>query len=88
MKGTFSQYTNKISTSNLFNAFHKISRNQGANLDAKNICLRIQCIKCEGYGHIEAKCANTWSDEESEACNEGENLCNELVALVNLFVKG
>ena len=34
---------------NLFNASHEISRNQGANLGAKNIYIRIQCIKCGGY---------------------------------------
>ena len=41
-------------------------------------------MKCEGYGHIQAKYANTWSDDEFEACNEGEDLCNELVAPINL----
>ena len=82
MKGTFPQYTNMISTPNLFNASLKISRNEGANLDAKNRYLRIQCMKCEGYGHIQAERANTWSDDESEACNEGEGICNESLALI------
>ena len=48
------------------------------------IYIRIQCMKCKGYGHIHAKCANTWSDDESEECNEGEDLCNESLAPVNL----
>ena len=74
MKGTFPLYTNMIFDSNHFNASHKISINQGANFDAKNIYLRIQCMKCEGYGYIQAKCANTWSDEESKACNGGVDL--------------
>ena len=43
-------------------------------------------MKCKGYGHIQAKCANTWSDDESEACNEGENIYNELVAPVSLSI--
>ena len=77
MKGTFPQYKNMISAPNLFNASHKISRNQEANLSTKNIYLRIQSIKCEWYGHIQAKCANTWSDDESKACNEGEDIYNE-----------
>ena len=59
MKGTFPQYTNMIFTFNLFNASHEISINQGANLGVKNVYLRIQCLKCGGYGHIQAECANT-----------------------------
>ena len=77
MKGTFPQYKNMISAPNLFNASHKISRNQGANLNAKNKYLRIQCMKCEGYGQIQAECANTWSDDEYKECNKGDDLCNE-----------
>ena len=38
-----------ISTPNLFNALHKISRNQGANINANNRNLQIQCKKCERY---------------------------------------
>ena len=43
-------------------------------------------MKCEGYGRILAECANTWSDDEYKACNKGEDLCNDLVAQVNLSV--
>ena len=75
-----------ISNPNLFNASHEISKNQGANLGAKNIYLRIQCMKCGGYGHIQAECANTWSDDESKACNEGDDLCHESMIPVNLFL--
>ena len=76
-----------IFASNLFNASHKISRNYGANLRPKNRDLRIQCMKCEGYGHIKTECANTWSNDEFEACNEGEDIFNESVApLVSLFI--
>ena len=39
---------NMISTPNLFNA-HKISRNEGDNLDVNNRNLQIQCKKCERY---------------------------------------
>ena len=35
-------------------------------------------------GHIQAECANTWSNDESEACNEGEDLCNESLVPANL----
>ena len=87
MKGTFPQFTNMISAPNIFNASHKIRKKfRGANLDAKNIYLRIRCMTCEGYEHIQAECANTWSDDESEECNEGEGLCNESVELVNLSI--
>ena len=41
-------------------------------------------MKCEGYGHIQVECSNTWSDDEYEACNEGEDICNELVAPISL----
>ena len=41
-------------------------------------------MKCEGYGHIQAECANTWSDDKFEACNEEEDICNESMALVSL----
>ena len=41
-------------------------------------------MKYERYGHIFAECANTWSDDESKACNEGGNIYNESVALVIL----
>ena len=41
-------------------------------------------MKCEGYGHIQVECANTWSGNESKACNQGNYLCNESVTLVNL----
>ena len=41
-------------------------------------------MKCGGYGHIQAECANTWSDDEAKACNEGEDICHELVVPVNL----
>ena len=34
-------------------------------------------MKCGGYGHIQVECANTWSDNEFEASNEGENICHE-----------
>ena len=81
MKCTFPQYKYMIYAPNFFNASH---RNQEGNLDVKNKYLRIRCMKCEGYGHIQGVKANTWSDDESEECNEGEDLCNELVALVNL----
>ena len=77
-------HINMIYVPNLFNASHKISINRRANLDAKNEYLRIQCMKCGGYGHIQAECANTWSDDESKACNEGDDICNELVAPINL----
>ena len=40
-------------------------------------------MKCEESGHIQADCANTWSDDESEACNEGEDICHESVALIS-----
>ena len=66
-----------ISAPNLFNDFHEIIRNQGANLGVKNKYRRIQCMKCGGYGHIQVECANTWSDDEAEACNEGEDICHE-----------
>ena len=46
--------------------------------------LRIQCLKCEKYEQIQAECANTWSDDEFEACNEGDDIFNELVAPVSL----
>ena len=73
-----------ISAPNLFNASNKISKNHGVNLDAKNIYLRIQCMKCERYGHIQAKCAHTWSDDESKTCNEGGNIYNESMATISL----
>ena len=38
-------------------------------------------MKCEGYRHIQAGCANTWSDDEYETWNEGENIYNESLAL-------
>ena len=41
-------------------------------------------MKYGGYGHIKAKCANTWSDDKSEACNEREGICNKSMALVSL----
>ena len=41
-------------------------------------------MKCEGYGHIQAEYANTWCDDDFEACNEGENIYNESVAPVSL----
>ena len=41
-------------------------------------------MKCEGSRHIQDEYANTGSDDESEECNEGENLCNESVAPVNI----
>ena len=82
MKGTFPQYTNMISAPNLFNAPYEINKNQGANLGAKNIYIRIQCMKCGGHGHIQVECANTWSDDESGACNEGEDICHESVVTV------
>ena len=65
MKGSFPQYTNMIYAPNLFNASHKINKNYGASFYANNIFLRIQYMKCEGYGHIQVECANTWSDDES-----------------------
>ena len=68
---------NMIFAPNPFIASHMISRNQGANLDVKNKYLRIQCMKCEEYEHIQAECANTWGDYESEACNKGEDIFNE-----------
>ena len=43
-------------------------------------------MKCGGYGHIQVECANTWSDDEFEACNEREDICHESVVLVNLSV--
>ena len=43
-------------------------------------------MKWEGYGQIQAECANTWSDDEYKACNKGEDLCNESVVQVNLSV--
>ena len=43
-------------------------------------------MKCERYGHIQAEYANTWSDDEFEACNEGEDVCNESVAPVSLSI--
>ena len=43
-------------------------------------------MKCGGYGHIQAECTNTWSDDESEACNEGEDICHESVVSINLPV--
>ena len=44
-------------------------------------------MKCEGYGHIQAECANIWIDDESKACNEREDIYNRLVALVNLSIE-
>ena len=34
-------------------------------------------MKCGGFGHIQAECANTWSDDKCEACNEGVDICHE-----------
>ena len=45
---------------------------------------RIQCKECEGFGHIQSKCANTrkkknkalkltWSDEESDGSQEDDD---------------
>ena len=42
-------------------------------------------MKCGGHEHIQVECANTWSDDESEACNEGEDICHESVVSVNLY---
>ena len=42
-------------------------------------------MKCEGYGRIQVECANTLSDDDSKTCNEGEDLCNESEAPINLF---
>ena len=41
-------------------------------------------MKCGGYGHIQAECTNTWSDDESEVCNEGEDICHESVVSINI----
>ena len=41
-------------------------------------------MKCEGYGNIQVKCANTWSDDESKVCNERDDICNESMAPVSL----
>ena len=41
-------------------------------------------MKCEGYGHIQVEYANTWSDDEFEECNEGQDLCNESLTPVKL----
>ena len=71
---------------NLFNTSHEIRRNQGVNLGVKNKYLRIQCMKCGGYGHIQDECANTWSDDESDVCNEGEAICHELVVSIILSI--
>ena len=75
LKGT---YQNKIKN---FVSNHPIASFKGnmfsrVNTELANKNKGIQCKECEGYGHIQAKCANTrkknksytvtWSDEESE----------------------
>ena len=55
----------------------------GVNTEPTNKSKGIQCKECEGYGHIQAECANTckkkksytvtWSDEEGKE-DEGDDL--------------
>ena len=43
-------------------------------------------MNCEGFGHIQAECTNTWNDDEFEACIEGDDICNESMAPVILSI--
>ena len=43
-------------------------------------------MNCEEFGHIQAECTNTWNDDEFEACNEGDDICNESMAPVSLSI--
>ena len=60
---------------------------------------RIQCMKCEGFGHVQSECVNTqkkknkalkstWSDEESNGSQEVDNLVSNQVAFSGTLVSG
>ena len=95
MKGTF-QTKNMTPTSNMFAAHQKFHRHTGGNPDQKKKFKGIQCRECEGYNHVQAECDNTckkkksytvtWSDEETEDQNEGEEVFTDSVALISIIV--
>ena len=83
---TNNRNTNYPNTSNF-------QRNKPAanNTDVKMKNKGIQCRECDGYGHIQAECANTlkkkkksfnatWSDEESEGSQEEDDHVSNYVA--------
>ncbi|KAI3457270.1 hypothetical protein Pfo_013933 [Paulownia fortunei] len=80
-KSMMDENSNKPKFDKSFNS-QKDKTNFNSFDDKKN--RRIQCCECEGFGHIQAECANTlkqmgkyltttWSDEESEKSQENDH---------------
>ena len=72
-------------------------KNSSKTSDFSNNKKRIQCRKCEGYGHIQSECANirkktskamtsTWNDEKSYVSQEKDNMVSNQVAFSGSLV--
>ncbi|KAI3453478.1 hypothetical protein Pfo_010141 [Paulownia fortunei] len=99
----FGKFLKQINKENKFPKAGKVTNSQ-KNKNKSNASdfrknRRIQCRKCEGFGHIQAECANTlkkmgkslnttWSDEGSECSQEEqEEHANNHVALTSIILK-
>ncbi|XP_062118771.1 uncharacterized protein LOC133832443 [Humulus lupulus] len=86
----FQKFMKKVGNKNNFSKAPK--GNTSSKPFVSNNKKGIQCRECDGYGHIQSKCANTlkknkkgfnvtWSDDDSESSDE----VNEKVALTNVL---
>ena len=95
IKGNF-QPKIMIPVPNPFAASQKMHKHLGGNFNHKNKSKGIQCRECEGYGHVQAECANTrkkkksyvatWSDKEIEDQNEGGEVLTYPLALISMAI--